>query len=217
MKPALVRPWLAAALISLAPACALTSKADSNVFRYFTPEGLDAQQPPAQTVASSQSPAGIQLRLGRVTSAAYLRESIAYRDSSFEVGYFDDARWTERPDIYVRRALSRVLFEQRGMQEIVSGPGPTVDVELEAFEELRAPRHAARVKMTWTLRDDQFVRVQETFTVERDLPAGASTPSDVARAIGSALDEAVTRIAGRTSKVLAVAPLPGSPQPAAQR
>jgi hypothetical protein len=89
------------------------------------------------------------------------------------------------------------------MHQIVAGAGPTIDVELSAFEELRAPRHAARVQMTWTLRDDQIVRVEETFAVERALSSkGAATPSDIARAIASALDEAVNRIAVRTVEVL---------------
>jgi cholesterol transport system auxiliary component len=194
---------------TLSAGCALTSKAEPNVYRYFTPEGLDAPSPAAAGpmrvgtgVASS-----IQLRLGRVTAAAYLREEIAYRDSSFEVSYLDDARWTERPDAFVRRALARVLFEERGMHQIVSGAGATIEVELSAFEELRSPRHAARVQVTWTLRDDQVVRVEETFAVERALSAkGAAAPSDIARALASALDEAVNRIAARTIDVLGRAP-----------
>lgn len=184
--------------------CALTSKADSNVFRYFTPEGLEAApSPDAPAKVGAPAASNIQLRLGRVMAAAYLREEIAYRDSSYEVSYLDDARWTERPDAFVRRALARVLFEQRGMHQIVAGAGPTIDVELSAFEELRAPRHAARVQMTWTLRDDQLVRVEETFAIERPLSSkGAAPPTEIARAIASALDEAVNRIAARTIEVL---------------
>ena len=194
-----------AVLAVMCSGCALTSKAEPNVFRYFTPEGLDAPAPaPSATRTDVGAASSIQLRIGRVTAAAYLREEIAFRDSSYEVSYLDDARWTERPDTFVRRALARVLFEQRGMRQIVAGACPTIDIELSAFEELRAPRHAARVQMTWTLRDQQVVRVEETFAVERPLSSkGAAPPSDIARAIASALDEAVSRIASRTTEVLA--------------
>lgn len=192
--------------------CALTSKAESNIYRHFTPEGLDAPVPATTaTKADVGAASNIQIRIGRVSAAAYLREEIAYRDSSYEVSYLDDARWTERPDTFVRRALARVLFEQRGMRQIVAGAGPTIDVELSAFEEVRAPRHAARVQMTWTLRDQQVVRVEETFAVERPLSSkGAAPPSDIARAIASALDEAVNRIAARTIEVLGPAVTPSA-------
>ena len=187
--------------LALAGGCALTSKSDPVLFRYFTPEGLDRAEPTATATADTAK--DLQIRFGRVTSAAYLKDRIAFRDSSFEIGYLDDARWTEKPETYLRRALSRALFEKHGIQQIISGPGPMLEVELEAFEEMRAPRHAARVELTWSVSDDQVVRAQERFTVERELSAkGSSSPSEIAKALSVALDEAVSRVVARVTSLL---------------
>lgn len=200
------RAFAALVAVTALAACALTNKSDPVIFRYFTPEGLDRGDPSprvASVVAVGAAGAELQLRFGPVTAAVYLKERIAFRDSSFEVGYLEDARWTERPETFVRRALSRALFEKRGIQQIVSGPGPILEVELEAFDELRAPRHAARLALTWSLADDEVVRAQERITIEKELSSKVeSSPSDVARALSLALDEAVSRIATRVTTLL---------------
>jgi len=190
----------------LAAGCALFTKSEPNVFRFFTPEGFE----PVPEVAPRGEAApllNLQLRLGRVNGAEYLKDRIAYRDSSFEVGYYDQARWTEKPETYVKHALARALFERRGVREIVSGPGPALEIELEAFEEVRAPRHAVRIALTWILRDDRVVQIRETFAIERALsPGPTSTGSEVASALSIALDEAVNRISNRVTAALSSAP-----------
>ena len=109
--------------------------------------------------------------MGRVNSASYLKDRIAFRDKSFEIGYYEELRWTEKPEAYLRRALSRALFEEQGVRQIVAGPGTTLDVDLDAFQELRFPRHAARMRITWVLRDDAHrYQYEETFTIGRPIP-----------------------------------------------
>ncbi len=89
--------------------------------------------------------------------------------------------------------MARALFAARPLQEIVSGGGPELEVDLEAFEELRAPRHAARVTLTWRLRDDRAVVRQATVIVDTPIRAGPARDigNAVADAMATALGEAV--------------------------
>ena len=183
---------LAAALALLCASCALTSKSESVFFRYYT---LERVSPPG-TTPNDTAPRKLQLRLGRVGSASHLKDKIAYRDAGNEIGFYDSLRWTEKPENYLYRTLSRVLFEQNQIQQIVGGAGPTLEVELNVFEELRAPRHAARVEISWLLRDDQLVMLQKTLVVERAITAPKSEvqASAVATAMADALGEAIDTI-----------------------
>ncbi|GAC1577900.1 MAG: hypothetical protein NVS3B20_09180 [Polyangiales bacterium] len=195
--------WLlnGVAVLAVASAsCALISKDDSVFFRYFTPERLSAASASSNdgktNGSGDEALRALQLRLGRVNSASYLKDRIAFRDSANEIGFYELLLWTEKPEAYLRRAMSRALFEEGRVRQIISGPGPTLEIELNAFEELRAPRHAARVEVSWMLRDDQVVLVQRTLTVEHPI-AGAKAdaqPSVVATALGDALAEAIHTI-----------------------
>jgi len=171
--------------------CALLGKNDPHVPRYFTPE-YEGDAPTAPVRSD------LQLRLGRVEGWSHVREQLATRNSAREFFYREDRRWTERPEIYLRRALSRALFEERGVVESLSGRGVTVDVELIAFEEIEQP-HKARMQALLVLRDDRIGLLTETVTVER--PVGKSNEADQARAVVDALSQAlqagVTRIADR--------------------
>ncbi|MEO6418920.1 MAG: ABC-type transport auxiliary lipoprotein family protein [Polyangiaceae bacterium] len=180
----------------LTSGCALTSKSDSVILRYFALDDARSHAvPPPSTPSDQAKTAPLQLRLGRVNAATYLKDRIAFRDSN-EVGYYDDLRWTEKPESYVRRALARAFFEDRGIKQIISGFGPTLEVELGAFEEIRGEKHAVRVEMTWLLRDEQLASTQQTFVIERPLRTtkDVAAPADIASALSGALDEAVQRI-----------------------
>ena len=135
----------AAALSASALGCAFFTKSKPVMLRYFTPETTSAPRQPAG-VAMAMRPEGLDLRLGRVNAASYLKDRIAFRDRSFEIGYYEELRWTEKPEAYLRRALGRALFEEQGVRQIVSGVGTTLDVDLDAFEEVRSPRHEARIQ-----------------------------------------------------------------------
>jgi ABC-type uncharacterized transport system auxiliary subunit len=195
---------LFAALSSATLGCAFFTKSDPVVVRYFTPEGLGSPAgPSARFTAGTTSPAAVDLRIGRINSASYLRDRIAFRDESFEIGYYERLRWTEKPEAYLRRALGRALFQEQGVHQIVSGPGPTLEVDLDAFEELKSPRHAARIQVTWLLHDEQRVQFQETFTIERPIPSGdVSGSGGIAPAMAEAFEQAVQRVVGRVMLVL---------------
>ena len=170
--------------------CALLGKNEPLVPRYFTPE-YEGDTPVAK------GRAGLQLRLGRVEAWSHLRERMV-RNSARELFYYEDRRWTERPEIYLRRALSRAFFEERGVIEALSTRAVTLDVELIAFEEMAQP-HQARMQALLQLRDDRVGLLEETITIER--PVAKSDGADEARAVVEALSQAlhagVSRISDR--------------------
>ena len=177
----------------LCAGCALTSKSDSVILRYFTPERASLES--AATKAPSAPPtanADLELRLGRVDAASYLRDRLVYRNSDYEVGFYDELRWTERPESYLKRALARSLFEEHGIRQMVSGAGLVLEVELDAFEELRAPQHVAHVEIAWMLHGAQAALAQRTLVVDRPLTSDA--PDAVAGALADALHEAIARL-----------------------
>jgi cholesterol transport system auxiliary component len=178
----------------------LLSKAEPRVPRYFTPED-DAASGVGERDAVRERPANgaelKRLRLGTVRGGSQLRERIMFRTSAHELGYYDDRRWTERPEVYLRRALVRVLFEERGLFHVVSGYAPALDVELLAFEVVRAPQSKVRVRVAFTLDNDRVGKVSQTITVEQALPSSKGD-ADAEAAVGAlavALKRCVDQIA----------------------
>jgi ABC-type uncharacterized transport system auxiliary subunit len=193
-------PLLLLALLSLpGTGCALLSKDQPTLLRYYS---LDPTPHPPQRVpgaASASAPSTSRLRVGKVTAALYIRDRMAFRESGFEVGYYEDFRWTERPESYVRRDLARALFDDEGVEESVGGAGLTLDVDIDSFEEVR-DKHAAIVQLSWQLRDDTVVLQRRTVTVERPLGQDVKDGSShmaLAIALSSALDDAIHRLVGQ--------------------
>lgn len=167
--------------------------------RYFAPAA------PARHEAASARPDGasapLKLRIGRVSSGEHLRQRIVYRASDVEVGEYEDLRWTEKPEEYVRRALLRSLFEERGLTQAVGGAVATVDVEVLSFEEVRAgSKRSARVEVSYAVRDDRVVVAANTVRIER--PSSGDDMANVVEAMSSALDEASNEIASEIEKAL---------------
>lgn len=209
MKPqALV--WLMATLA--AAGCALTSKSDPLLPRYFTPERPDEVTRP---LSGTARPPG-ELRLGRIDGSSHLEERLVVRHTANELGYYPERRWTEEPEEYLERRLKRVLFEERGVRHVVGGTAVTLDAHLNAFEEVRAPKKVARVEVAVTLRDARLVLWEETLTVEQ--PIGAARNGDPADAVVTALGESlrivVDRIADRVVRELAAVPPAPEVEPA---
>lgn len=192
-------------------ACALTSKADLVEIRYFSPEqvrprinGADATAEKASTPPGSAANGAIELRLGRISSGSNLRERIAFRDAAYELGYYEDWRWTERPETFVRRELGRALFEEHGLQRVLSGSAPTLEVEVIAFDDLRLQTgRAARVQLKVILYEDRGVIYEETVTVDRPVSGAKPKIEDVVAAMASALDAAADEVSVKAQKALA--------------
>ena len=183
--------------------CALTSKGDALSPRFFSPEPISAASSPKSTQA-------FELRLGQVSSASHLDERIAYRVGGSEMGFYDDRRWTEIPEAYLRRALERELFEQRGLSRIVNGEGPTLDVELTAFEELRSKPLKARVTIAFSLRDERHSLIERTLDVEEPVTgqADADPARRLAETMTAALDSAVRELGAEVVSSLVAVPQP---------
>jgi ABC-type uncharacterized transport system auxiliary subunit len=171
-------------LLIMVAACALTSKSAPQELHYFAP--------PAHAVATAHG-SGTPLRIGRVTPSALLRERIVYRTSNVELDRYETLRWTDAPDVYVRRALASALFDTKLFEQAA---GPVLDVEVIAFEELRrGDRRFGRVELGYTLEDDTHVLARGTVAIERD--AGSSTMTAIVTALGAALDAAAAELAAR--------------------
>jgi len=177
--------------LSFAPGCALLTKAEPVVPRYFTPELADGEARPNSTAARALS-----VRLGRVGSGSYLKERIVHRDSEQELGFYEDRRWTERPDVYLQRELEGSLFEEHGLRRALAATAPTLTAELVEFEEVTGVTPRVRLRVSYALHDEQTVFFERTFSIERPLPVGAESDrtARVAAGLGAALRAAVARI-----------------------
>ena len=184
------------------PGCALLSKSAPLEARYFSP---DVETPPPGP--ENQAPGALRLRLGQVQSGGHLRERMVYRSSGEEVGYYNDRRWTERPEAYLRRALSRSLFEVHGVTRVVSGAAPTLDAELVAFEEIKGEKHKVRVQIVMRLDDVTMGSTQRTITVEQEVVGtNEEDPQPVVQALSRALADAVAQISDEVVERLAQLP-----------
>jgi hypothetical protein len=174
--------------------CALTQKGEALSIRYFTPEHVRPQLTGADRPEKQK-----ELRLGRVTSGVHLREPIAYRRGTFEIGYYDGLRWTERPELYVRRALTRTLFEEHAFER--ASDAPTLDVEIVSFEEVKTRElHAARIVTRIVLSTDRVI-LEDTMEVVEPVARDAPIEYFVA-AMARALDAMSDRIAKRVGDAL---------------
>jgi cholesterol transport system auxiliary component len=195
--------WWIAILSGTAGGCSLTDKADPLEVRYFTPERVaatsGAEQANAGSALIASAGTSVELRLGRIDSADYLREYMAYRDSELEVGFYEDRRWTERPEAYLRRALEQALFEQRGVTRSTAGLAPQLNVELLAFDEVRKPKPGVIVQLKVLLLQGGSARLEETVAIERPIDADSDKdhPTLVAQGLAHALDAAVQQLADR--------------------
>ena len=176
--------------------CALLSKGEALSPRYFSTDSAHTSTPDAVIAKESRLGAG-ELRLGRVSAAAYLGERIVFRNSNYELDFYETRRWTESPDVYLRRALEQSLFEKHGLRRIISGVGPTLEVELSEFAELKVVPAAARVRATYLLHDNRLVRREATVTVELPIggdSSGRDAPERAVRVMADALNRAVEQI-----------------------
>ncbi|HEX3598045.1 MAG TPA: ABC-type transport auxiliary lipoprotein family protein [Polyangiaceae bacterium] len=172
--------------------CALLTKNAPLDPRYFTPE------PASDRGGASTAPTELSVRLGPVTSGSEIRQNLVVRNAGHELSFSDEDRWTEKPEAYLRRALSHELFERRGVRRVVSGPSLTVEVELVAFEEVVQPAgNVARVVATLVLHDERVVREEKTLTVEVpvDRAKEKEHAEDTVRALSRALARIVSGIA----------------------
>lgn len=180
---------VALSALLLASACSLTSNAPPLDVRYFS---IDAAQRPPRLRAAMPTAA---LSLGRVHSSAFLRDQIVFRTDDGALGTYEQARWTEYPEAYLRRSLSDALFDDAGLVQRLGPDVPTLDVELLAFEEVRrGDLRAGRVKASYRLRQGDRVLLSDVVAFERPAPAAGGMPA-IVNAIENALSAVTASIA----------------------
>ncbi len=181
------------------PGCALTSKSDALVVRYFEPEVTSS----GATKAAATG-AGPEVRLGRMSAASHLRDRRVVKRGA-ELVFDDEKRWTERPDAYLRRALARALFDEQGVKQAISGVAPVLDCELLHFEENEAENKtkSVRVGVVYAFHDERNVLAGETFSV--DVPVEGEGDANVVRAYEKALRQVVDRIVSKVAALPAKA------------
>jgi ABC-type uncharacterized transport system auxiliary subunit len=143
-----------------------------------------------------------------------LRERIAYRSNTYEAGYYEDFRWTERPETFLRRQLGLSLFEARGVIRAVGAVAPTLDVELIVFDELRLQEgRAVRIQLKLTLYQSDVVLLEETLTLERSVLGENPRIEDIVAAMSAALDAVAQEVAVKVVRVLAARRLQTANEP----
>jgi cholesterol transport system auxiliary component len=189
--------------------CALLGKADALTPRYFSPDLSGAGRASGSSPTSPHGATTAELRLGRITAASHLGERIVFRDSKYELNFYEGRRWSEEPEAFLRRALAQSLFEEHGLRRIISGTGPTLDVELTEFAELKRSPPVARVAATYVLFDSRVVRREATLAVELPVAGGKDAAEVLVRTLSLALDQIVERIVAEV--IVALPQVPAIP------
>jgi len=188
----------------LASGCALLSKAEPSLVRYFD---LDRAGKPTQGTSDRRegtAASRVSLRLGPVIGAVHLEERLVYRLSQQEIAFHRDWRWTSPPHHYLKLQLARTLFEERGLRHVVGGTGPTLDVQLLDFDEIRTPEHVARARCLARLMLAHEVVLEVTLVVERPIPSSkhADMPDAIVEALSEVMRLMVTAVADEVTKKL---------------
>jgi cholesterol transport system auxiliary component len=175
--------------------CALFTRGTPLQLRYFDPEPLPR---PAAVDESPASEAGAPcaLRLGDISASDTLGESIAFRSSPYQVGYYETRRWSQSPENYLRRTIERRMFDERRCHRALSGGVLTLDARLLTFEEQRGPTHRARVTVHVVVSDGNAVIHEETIDRGRPCDGGEGDAAFVGfvRAMSLALDDVGERL-----------------------
>jgi cholesterol transport system auxiliary component len=189
------------ALVASTASCALLTKADPLVPRYFSPEpSTRSAAPPPASKAS--------LRLGRIGGSAYLKERIVFRSSAHELAFYEDRRWTERPEVYLQRGLETDLFEVHGVHRALTDRAPTLTADLVEFEEVRGPAPSVHLRIYFAVHDERTVYDEGSVAVDRPVASGEekTQPERSAIAFGDALHDAVAQIVDRVPLDIAAPP-----------
>lgn len=177
--------------------CSFMSPSPATQIRYFTPEPAQA----TARVASKGAPEAEsrpKLQIGELTASTNLRERIVHRESAVEVGVYETLRWTEHPEDYVRRSLTRALFEDRPIEHVFEGGAPALDVEVLSFEVTRDGKNwAGRVQLRYRLRDERTVFASGVVTMEQ--PAPQDGFEGAVAAVGLAMNAATAKIASEVA------------------
>jgi ABC-type uncharacterized transport system auxiliary subunit len=194
--------WVFVTLLALCMGCALLGKGKPLARRYFDLQSDDGYRPAPQAN-------GARLKLGEVRAARHIDRRFASRESAHELSYHDAWRFSDQPEAFLERALSRNLFERAAITRVVSGAGSTLEVELTAFEQ-SPDDEKVQVTALARLHDDRVQLWQRTFAAEQKVEAG-----DEAEVLAAALSQALAQVAAQITEQTLQALARAEPPPAA--
>ena len=151
MSAVLHRVATALTLLSLG-GCALLGKADALTPRYFSPDLAGGGRASTSSSPSSQGAPVAELRLGRITAASHLGERLVFRDSRYELNFYEARRWSEEPEAFLRAFLRAVgsawqppsplpTDVERGARILMAERGPwEAEVSLDELRALPFPK-----------------------------------------------------------------------------
>jgi ABC-type uncharacterized transport system auxiliary subunit len=162
--------------------CSLTQPVTPRELRYFTL---------VTTMEATRPAPCARVRLGRVSASPAFGVAIQHRLSAVEVQPYETLRWSDPPEVYVRRSLARALFGSHPLDQGLTG-SPVLDIELVAFEHA-AGAPAGTVTIAYQLRDDEHVVARGQVSTTR--PAASHEIEAIVAAIGTALDATSEQLA----------------------
>jgi ABC-type uncharacterized transport system auxiliary subunit len=172
--------------LSLAGCGGLLSPRPTAPITYFTLEDGPAE---ARETSAVRTP----VRLAPVRSAASLDERVVWRRGEYEAGFDEGRRWLDLPGPLLERALSRELYERRGLVYGLTLDAMQLEIDLERFEEVLSPAHEARVVARVSLLDPAgtalFVR---SFAAAR--PVTGEAPTAFPQAMSAAVAALASQI-----------------------
>lgn len=135
----------------------------------------------------------VTIRVGRITSAPYLRDRMILRLSDVEVAFDEQDRWAAPPELLTERCIYRVLSRESGF--IISAmPGaPILDIYILQFEGV-ADEKKVQVAIGATVQCRATGEVHVT-RIDAAASIPDESPSAIARGIGEALGHAVVDLA----------------------
>jgi ABC-type uncharacterized transport system auxiliary subunit len=193
-SPRRLPAFTAALAAALAAGCSLLPEPEPAPRVYVVPL--------AAAPARSATRPVCDLRLRAVTPAGHLDEGLAWCTGP-QVGTREGARWAERPDVVLQRALLAQLFGDGRLVRSESLDAPLLDVELLAFEERLADDGAqAHVVLRARVLDAARREVLALdLQAQRPLDGGGDDAEALARGLGAGLDEVCARLAGEIVRV----------------
>jgi ABC-type uncharacterized transport system auxiliary subunit len=195
--------WIAAVVVL--PGCFGASAPDA---QYFTLDAGAAAAPAAAGTASPRSPVRLAIEGFRI-SPEYATDRIVYRESPYQLGYYNYYRWAASPEILVRRALQERLDASGAFAAVedaagMSAPDLFLEGLVERIEEVDGgERWTARLVLELSLHPpaEKATIFRRRYDIAR--PAASRNPLEVVKAMSAATQDAATGFLADAEKALA--------------
>jgi uncharacterized lipoprotein YmbA len=176
------------ALVLSASGCTLLTKSEPIEVVYVSPP-----LPAAAGATKAQAPL---LRVRRVSAASHLRRPVIFATAPSVFRKSEQFQWTEEPVGYLERGLGRSLFEGGPYRRALTGEARALEVVLTRFEVDGKPEAwRAVVELHLLVHDDDQALLERTLGSSAKL-ADPNDPTQLARAMGKALQDALTQLVG---------------------